>query len=82
MIVFKMGKITIECEYGSNSRSGGFFHRAKLYINGEYESKAISQYLNRTWERYPFQTVMSKLVDQSKTMTQRAKTLCRKKWGL
>jgi len=30
----------------------GFYHKSKLYFNGELLSEARASYLNRTWESY------------------------------
>ena len=46
--------------YGS-TRSG-FFHKSKLYYNSELLSEARASYLNRTWESYPYQSVMKQAV--------------------
>ena len=46
--------------YGS-TRSG-FFHKSKLVYNGEIISEARASYLNRTWESYPYQSVMKQAV--------------------
>ena len=59
--------ITIVARYG-DSRDG-FNHFAKLYIDGkEVDSKKV-HYLNRTWERYEFQSVMQELVNESRELT-------------
>jgi hypothetical protein len=48
----------------NNSRStrNGFAHDSELYINDNYRGKHSCHYLNRTWERYRYQTVMVGLV--------------------
>ncbi len=46
--------------YGSTRN--GFYHKSKLYINGELLSEARASYLNRTWEAYTYQTVMKDAV--------------------
>ena len=46
--------------YGS-TRSG-FFHESKLYFDNELLSSAKLSYLNRTWESYPYQSVMKQAV--------------------
>jgi hypothetical protein len=40
----------------------GFYHKSKLYFNGELLSEARASYLNRTWESYTYQTVMKDAV--------------------
>jgi hypothetical protein len=44
-----------------NTRSG-FFHKSKLYFNGELLAEARASYLNRTWEAYTYQSVMKQAV--------------------
>ena len=46
--------------YGS-TRSG-FFHTSKLFYNNELLSEARASYSNRTWECYPYQSVMKQAV--------------------
>jgi hypothetical protein len=43
----------------------GFRHVAKLMINGYETDKTKVCYYNRTWEAYPFQTVISKLLERT-----------------
>ena len=40
----------------------GFYHKSKLYLNGELLSEARASYLNRTWESYRYQSVMKQAV--------------------
>lgn len=47
-----------------NTRNG-FCHISKLYIDSKLVSEAKCSYLNRTWESYPFQSVMRKVVNQT-----------------
>lgn len=49
----------------NNSRStrNGFAHDSELYINDNYKGNLSCHYLNRTWERYRYQTVMMRLVN-------------------
>jgi len=77
MTIFRMGKVTIICEY-KNSRDG-FSHKAILLKNGVEVDSARCHYLNRTWESFPYQSVMRKLVDKTKRMTKTEKTLFSKK---
>jgi hypothetical protein len=51
----------IICEY--NSTKSGFNHTCYLLKNNEnVGKKARVSYLNRTWERYTFQSAIKKLV--------------------
>lgn len=50
--------ITNEC----NSTRSGFTHVSKLYRNNALVCKAKCHYINRTWESYPFQSSMKKVL--------------------
>ena len=56
-------KIEIVCK--SEKTRNGFRHRATLFIDGQERESTTIPYLNRTWERYEFQSVMQKLVNKS-----------------
>lgn len=57
-------------ECTSGSRQGGFYHACKLYLNGNLISSGRANYCNRTWERFPYDTVkkvtISKLINKIK----------------
>ena len=40
----------------------GFQHETELYIDGRHASAARCYYINRTWERYSYQSVMLEAV--------------------
>ena len=40
----------------------GFMHETKLYIDGWPASSGRCRYINRTWERYAYQSVMLQAV--------------------
>lgn len=42
----------------------GFRHEATLLCNGSDVLAAKQSYQNRTWERYPFETVLGNLADK------------------
>ena len=44
------------------STRNGFSHSSRLFIEGQEISQAKAHYLNRTWESYPFQSVMKQAV--------------------
>jgi cephalosporin-C deacetylase-like acetyl esterase len=44
---------------------GGFKHVSKLYRNNALVCKATCHYINRTWESYPFQSSMKKVVSMA-----------------
>jgi hypothetical protein len=69
-------KIEIVCV--SEKTRNGFRHLATLLFNGSEVDKAKCCYLNRTWERYEFQSVMSNLIEKSKALSEDEKQICRK----
>lgn len=46
------------------STRNGFAHDCDLFIDGRRFTSAKINYLNRTWERYEYQSVMKKAVNQ------------------
>lgn len=55
-------RFTVVCE--SLKTRNGFKHVATQMINGhEFDSVKIN-YINRTWEKYEFDSVMEKLADK------------------
>ncbi len=68
---------TIACEH-QNTRSG-FRHVAILLVNNREVDRTKCCYLNRTWESYTFQSVMYKLVDRTKCMTEEQKCAARER---
>ena len=64
MRIFKITKeIEVVCE--SQSTRSGFRHLATLMINGQEREKAKCTYINRTWERYEFQSVLNDVVGKA-----------------
>lgn len=53
-----------EVEFVNTSRDtrNGFAHDTTFFINGCQYGEATCHYINRTWERYAFQTVMRQAV--------------------
>jgi hypothetical protein len=47
----------------------GFRHIAILMKNGQEIDKATANYLNRTWESFEYESVISRLLDKAKIMT-------------
>lgn len=64
MRIIKLSKIySILCQ--TDSMRNGFKHTATLFGGGiEYDTAKVF-YINRTWERYPYQTVMLELIDKA-----------------
>ena len=58
--------LTVTCEY-QNTRSG-FRHVAVLFLDGNEINRAKCTYLNRTWERYEFESVLYELHEKSKKL--------------
>ena len=76
MRIFKITpKIEIVCE--SQRTRNGFRHLATLMIDGRERDTAKCCYLNRTWERYEFQSVLNKLVDKSDSLNDEEKVICK-----
>ena len=66
--IFKFGTIIADYEIRCYSRSNkqGFTHRATLFMGEEQIAEAKTQYLNRTWERFEFESVIGKLLHKVK----------------
>ena len=71
--IFKVNETTeILCE--SAGTRYGFRHDARLFIDGnETADKAKCCYYNRTWERFPFETVILLLLEKTKRLTEAQK---------
>jgi len=67
-------KIKIVCD--SAKTRNGFKHVATLLINGEEVEETKCCYLNRTWERYEFQSVLYKIIEKSKFLSDEEKEIC------
>lgn len=50
----------------TRSTRSGFKHVSTMFINGSEYGTATAYYLNRTWERYRYQTAMLKAVQEKK----------------
>jgi hypothetical protein len=68
--------IKIDCYYQNTSY--GFKHEAELIIKNEEWGIAKSCYYNRTWERFEFESVITKLIDDNKTLSKSQKRACYK----
>jgi hypothetical protein len=53
----------VVCE--SQGTRSGFRHLATLLKNGNEIDKAKICYLNRTWERFEFESVLNKIISQN-----------------
>ena len=50
--------MNIEFINTAKSTIGGFYHKTELYIDSEFILECKCNYINRTWESYPYQSVM------------------------
>jgi len=73
MTEFKINKnISVICE--AKKTRNGFKHEATLLINGAERNKTKICYLNRTWERYEFESVIEKLLDETPYLSKAQKS--------
>lgn len=67
MKIFKIAKgLEVVCE--SLKTRNGFKHTATLLINGRDCESVKCTYLNRTWESYEFESVLKKLLEDTKRL--------------
>ncbi len=64
--------MTIEFENRSYGNRSGFVHETKLFVNNELFCKSKTQYINRTWERYLYQTSMQKTIEKALKLSKSA----------
>ena len=74
----KIFKITehIEVVCDSAKTRNGFKHTATLMIDGAEQESTKCNYLNRTWERYEYQSVLQKVINNSKVLSEEDKKIC------
>ena len=61
----------------------GFLHETELYIDGWQAAAARCHYINRTWERYSYQSVMLQAVHKlTEAEIEREKQLFRNLMGI
>lgn len=73
MKTFKINNnLEIVCEH--KKTRNGFKHEAKLLNNGHKIAMTKICYLNRTWESFEFESVINKLLDKTKILTDKQKT--------
>jgi hypothetical protein len=78
MQTFKINdRLEVVCEY-HNTRNG-FKHTATLLLDGREQEEVKVNYLNRTWERYEFESVLKKLLDQTRVLSDDQKALFKQK---
>ena len=84
----RMHKLTIEGKeimFLNNWRGtgSGFLHETELYINSWQASAARCYYINRTWERYTYQSVMLQALHKlQEEETDREKNRFRQQHGI
>lgn len=77
MQIFKINKkIQIVCD--TLSTRNGFKHEASLILNGYDIDKVKINYLNRTWERFTYDSVIKKLAEDSKYLEDKERKLIKK----
>lgn len=75
MKVFKINQdIEVVCEW--KKTRNGFKHEATLLVNGIEKDKTKICYLNRTWERYEYESVLKKLINDTKELSEDVKKVC------
>jgi len=74
--LFKLNETTEIYCVAENTRSG-FRHLATLFINGNERDKAKVCYINRTWEKFTFETVIHLLLEKTDALTEEQKQLFR-----
>lgn len=68
MTTFKINDIyEIVCEWKKTRTA--FKHEAELLKNGQSVAKTKICYLNRTWERYKFESVLNKLLEKTEIVS-------------
>lgn len=76
MKIFDINKhIRVVCEAGKTRN--GFKHTATLMYDGLEQESVKINYLNRTWERYEYQSVLYRLAEKSNTLTADERALLR-----
>ena len=50
--------MNIEFINTAKSTRSGFYHKTELYIDSKFILECKCNYINRTWEAYPYQSVM------------------------
>lgn len=50
--------MNIEFKNSYGKTRSGFYHKTELYIDSEFILECKLSYSNRTWESYPYQSVM------------------------
>ena len=69
---FRINK-DVEAICEATDTRNGFKHTATLLVNGNESESVKINYLNRTWERYRFESVLKKLLDRTDEITGRQK---------
>jgi hypothetical protein len=77
---FNLGK-GIEAVCDAKKTRNGFKHTATLFVNNQEMDSVKICYLNRTWERYEFQSVLKKLIDETKSLSEEQKKVARELVG-
>ena len=54
--------MNIEFKNSYGKTRSGFYHKTELYIDSKFILECKLSYLNRTWESYPYQSVMKQVL--------------------
>jgi len=65
LIKLKGRKYTVVCDW--YSRRNGFTHTAALFANGVEVGRSKVHWCNRTWEAFPYQSVINKVIRENIT---------------
>jgi len=72
MKIFKVNKkIQVVCEW--KKTRNGFKHTAVLFVSNMEMDNAKCCYLNRTWERYEFESVLKELANKTDALSDKEK---------
>ena len=63
----KIGKVSIKCGYYYHGNDYG--HEAELLVSGKLVDSARCQFDRKVWERFPYDTVIKKLINETKKLT-------------
>lgn len=75
MKIFKItDRIEIVCDTASTRN--GFKHVATLMLDGQEQGNVKCNYLNRTWEKYTYQSVLEKMISNSSVLSAQDKQFC------
>jgi hypothetical protein len=78
MRIFEINRRAKVICQASNTRNG-FKHTATLQIDGVDAEGVKCNYLNRTWESYEYESVLEKLLEKSRTLSDKDRATFKRK---